>query len=208
MATQSLARTVDRIVASLAKHWLAALNAAMAVILGLGLLAPWLMLHGQERAGEVLYRAYGPTCHQLPERSFFLGGQHPWYTLPELTARLGYEAPLRYLGDPELGYKVAFCERDVAIYAGWLLGGLGFGLFRKRIKPLPWWGLVLLVLPMGIDGTIQLLGLGESNWWRRSVTGLLFALGIIWFVYPLLERGMAEAQTYTQRSMEEPGAER
>ena len=32
-----------------------------------------------------------------------------------------------FVGSPELGYKVAFCERDVAIYLAVLLAGLAYG---------------------------------------------------------------------------------
>lgn len=199
---QNLTRAVDRFILWLTGHWLAAVNGFLALMLGLALLAPWLMLHGQTRAGELLYLAYAPLCHQLPERSFFVGGRAPWYTLNQLTALLRYEPPLRYLGNPQLGYKMAFCERDAAIYVGWLAGGLAFALFRRRLKPLPWWGLILSTVPMGVDGMLQLLGLLQSNWFRRSVTGLLFGVGIIWLVYPLLERGMNEAHESMLHSRE------
>jgi hypothetical protein len=36
---------------------------------------------------------------------------------------------------------------------------------------------------------VQLFGFYESDWLRRSLTGLIYALGTIWFVYPQLEEG-------------------
>lgn len=206
METQSLARFINRLILFVTRHWLALASGVLAAVLGLAFLAPWLMLHGFAGAGTLLYLAYQPMCHQLPERSFFLGGPQPWYTLAELSQHLGYEAPPRFIGDPELGYKVAFCERDTSIYAGWLLGGIVFGLFRRRFRSLPWQGLLLLSLPMGVDGLVQLFGILESTWMRRTVTGLLFGLAVIWFAYPLLERGMNEAHEIAKSSLEESDA--
>ncbi len=200
----------------IARHWLALANAVMLLVLGLAVLAPWLMAHGQADAGNLIYWLYRLLCHQLPERSFFLGGPRAAYSLAELDAHLGYEAPLRWIGDAQLGYKVAFCERDTAIYTGWLLAGLAFGLLRRRgwftnrdgrltnrpYGALSWRGLVLSMLPIAIDGTGQLLGFWESTWWLRVITGLLFAAGTVCFAYPWIEQGMKDAQEIALHSLE------
>jgi uncharacterized membrane protein len=39
---------------------------------------------------------------------------------------------------------------------------------------------------MAVDGLTQLAGLRESNWALRTLTGALFGLGTLWFVYPYL----------------------
>lgn len=200
---------IHRLILAITRHWLAMANGAMALVLGLAFLAPWLMAHGLPWAGQVLYLAYRPLCHQLPERSFFLGGLRAAYTLQELDAHLGYEAPLRWIGDAELGYKMAFCERDAAIYAGWLLGGLAYGLVRRRGRftsregRLPWQAMVALAAPMVVDGLGQLVGAWESTWWMRVFTGMLFALGTVAFVYPVIDRAMQEAQQIARQSLEE-----
>lgn len=203
-------RLLTRFIAWVTRHWLALVNAVLALILGLAFLAPWLMLHDHTGAGQLLYLAFRPLCHQLPERSFFLGGPRPWYSLENLSENLGLPPDSvlpRYVGNLELGYKVAFCERDTAIYAGWLLGGLVFGLLRRRLKPLPWQVLVLFaILPMALDGGIQLLGVLESDWFRRSLTGLLFGIGTIWFTFPFLESGMNDAHAVALRDLEESRA--
>ncbi len=201
--TRTAVRIVNRLILFITRHWVALVNAAMALILGLAFLAPWLMEHGYAGAGQMLYLLFKPTCHQLPERSFFVGGARPWYSLGQLTARLGFEPPLRFIGDAQLGYKVAVCERDVAIYAGWLLGGLAFGLLRRRIKQLPWPWFLAFLAPMAVDGLLQLSGVVESDWFRRSATGLLFGVGVIWLAFPWLEQGMNEARDIVLRSLED-----
>lgn len=201
-----MVRAINRLILFITRHWLALVNLAMALVLALALLAPALMLSGQTAAGQLVYLVYRPLCHQLPERSFFLGGPKAVYSLAEMSAHLGYEAPARWIGDAQLGYKMAFCERDAAIYAGWVLAGLAFALVRGRLRSLPWQGLVLSMLPMAVDGTGQLFGAWESNWWMRAVTGLLFALGTVWFSFPYIEEGMKGAQGIALRSLEDGDA--
>lgn len=41
----------------------------------------------------------------------------------------------------------------------------------------PIWFLLVLLVPMIVDGTLQLLKLYESNNWRRLITGMLFGYG-------------------------------
>ena len=56
-------------------------------------------------------------------------------------------------GDEVIGYKVALCQRDVAIYAAMLVAGIVFALFRDNIKPLPllvW--LLIGIVPIAVDG--------------------------------------------------------
>ncbi len=185
------------------RHWLALVNTLLALLLGLSLLAPVLMLHDQAGLGNLLYLLFRPSCHQLPERSFFLGGPQIAYTLAELTERVGFEVPLRFVGSPQVGYKLAYCQRCAGIYAGWFLAGLAFIAVRRRLKRLPWVALILLALPMAIDGGMQLFGVFESIWQRRLVTGLLFGIGVVWFAFPMIEAGMSNAREDIQRGLEE-----
>ncbi len=197
---------IQRLILAITRHWLAVVNGAMGLVLGVALLAPWLMLHGAPGAGQLIYLVYRPLCHQLPERSFFLGGPRAAYTLPELNAHLGYQAPARWIGDAELGFKMAFCERDAAIYAGWLAAGLAFGLVRRRFKGLSWRVMVALAVPITVDGVGQLFGAWESTWWMRVVTGVLFAVGTVGFAYPYIEQAMKEAEAVALRSLEDSDA--
>ncbi len=164
-------RAVDHVVGRVAQHWLAAVNVLAGLYAGLPLLAPWLVANGHSTLAAPIYFVYRFVCHQRPERSFFL-----------------------------FGHQVAYCQRDLAIYTGVFVLGLVFALVRRRLRPLSWRGVVLLSLPMMLDGTTQLVGLRESTWQLRLATGVLFALAVVWFVYPRLEQGFAEiSAVLTQR---------
>lgn len=109
------------------------------------------------------------------------------------------------------GYKTALCERDVAIWGSFLLFGLLFSVFRKKIKPLPWylWGL-LAILPAGLDGGSQLLGflvdifpdmtiIRESTPLLRTLTGSMFGVFTGWFLYPRIEDTMAGTRRFMKK---------
>jgi uncharacterized membrane protein len=146
----------------------------------------------------LIYTVYRPACHQLPERSFFHFGPQTSYSLDELWAMgelSGTEdifARQRFLGSVEVGFKMALCERDVALYGGLLVGGLVFGLIRRWLRPLSllWYG--ICALPMAIDGGTQLFLLRESNWILRTLTGGLLGLASVWMLYPRLEEAFVE----------------
>ncbi|MFP3897080.1 MAG: DUF2085 domain-containing protein [Anaerolineales bacterium] len=183
------------------EHWLFMANLAVALYLGLPLLAPVLMHAGHEDPARLIYLLFRPLCHQLPERSFFLYGARWTYSYDQLIQITGQMVPQRYIGDPQIGYKVAMCQRCVAIYLSMLLFGLLFGIARKYLKPLPIRVLFAIIAPLAIDGLGQLVGLWTSTWLSRTITGGLFGLGCIWFAYPYLERGMTEIQGETAKTL-------
>jgi len=119
-----------------ARHWLLLLNVALGIFVALPLLAPLLMAQGHTQAAGTIYSLYRVTCHQEPYRSYFLAGPRMTYSKAELEA-LTPERPLAaFVGSPQMGYKMAYCERDAATYAVLLLAGLGFGLVRRRLPRL------------------------------------------------------------------------
>jgi uncharacterized membrane protein len=66
--------------------------------------------------------------------------------------------------------QMPFCTRDVGIFAG-LMIGFTYALGRRIELTLP---LILLSLvPIGIDGTVQLLTDYESTNTKRVITGLI-----------------------------------
>lgn len=175
-----------RLLEPVARRWLALANSAAALFLALPFLAPVLVRSGRTDLADVIYRAYLLTCHEWPFRAYFLFGPQGTYTAAELRAR-GVDAIYAFRGSPELGYKVAFCARNVAIYAAVLAGGLGYARLRGAARPLSLPAYLVLISPMAVDGLSQLVGWRESRWELRTLTGLLFGLASVWLLYPRLD---------------------
>jgi uncharacterized membrane protein len=184
---------LDRQIDRLARHWLAAFNLLIGVYLLLPFLAPLLMVSGAPQVGRLIYLVYRPACHQLPERSIFFFGPETTYTLEDLWALDVVDpaddiyARQRFLGAIEVGYKVALCQRDLALYGGLFAGGLLYALLRRRLRPLPLLAYLLCLVPMAIDGGSQLIGLRESTPLLRLLTGGLLGLASVWMLYPRLQ---------------------
>ncbi len=200
-----MAASIDLMVAGLARHWLAVFNTLVGIFFVLPFLAPVFMHVGLTGIGHLIYVVYSPTCHQLPERSYFLFGPQVVYTVPQLEASHAIPAGLnlvqreflRWAGSPALGYKVAVCERDNAIYGAIFLAGLVFVPIRnryrragRRIPKLPFWAYALMLVPIAIDGFTQLFGWRESDWLLRGITGALFGLATVWLAYPYVQEAM------------------
>jgi len=191
------ARRVDGVVIWIARHWLALFNSVVGVYLLLPVVAPALASAGLTAQASLIYSAYSVTCHQLPDRSYFLFGERPLYSLSALQAEgLEEDAGLfqrrRFRGNEASGYKIAICQRDVAIYGSVVLAGLLFGLLRGRMRSPSLKIYLLLLVPMALDGLSQLFGLRESNWWLRTVTGGLFGGASVWLAYPYLDAAMRD----------------
>ncbi len=150
-------------------------------------LAPILMAIGWSGAGKALYFIYSFLCHQLPERSYFLFGHQFTYSLPEIQAAWrNTNNPLilrQFIGNSEMGWKVAWSDRMVSMFTStWIFGLLWFPL-RRRLKKLPFWGLVLFLLPMALDGTTHFVsdfwgigqGFRDTNLWLASLTNHVFS---------------------------------
>jgi uncharacterized membrane protein len=200
------ARFGDRIVLGIARHWVALFSLALFIYVGLPFLAPVLMQVGATGPARVIYLVYSPACHQLPDRSYFLFGQSPVYSLDELESSSvlpgsGLLERRRYIGDEMLGWKVALCERDVAIYGAMLIAGIIFALLRSRVRRLALPVFVLFVIPIAVDGLTQLFGLRTSNWWLRTITGALFGAGVVWLVYPYIQESMDDIRASIEKKL-------
>lgn len=187
-----LSAIVIRIVVAVAKHWPFLITVAFAIQAVLPILAPVLMATGHVAAARLIYTLYTPFCHQLPERSFFLFGPQATYTLHELEALVGSDVPLRYIGNPAIGFKMAVCQRDIATYLALWGASLAFIPLRRRLRPLPIKFFILLCVPMAIDGFGQLLMLWKSTSFSRVVSGALFGIACVWLSYPYIEAGMQD----------------
>lgn len=212
--TRDVVIALDRGILVFARHWLLVFNLFIFTYVGLPFLAPVLMNAGLAGPARVIYSIYWPLCHQLGYRSWYLFGEQAVYPRDVFSTYTGIDpndiaAAKTFLGDARMGYKVAFCQRDVAIYAAILLGGVGFGLpfVRGRLKPLHWlpWALIGLG-PIGLDGFSQLfsqfpynalaifswLPTRESTPLLRTLTGGLFGLANVWLAYPYVEESMRD----------------
>lgn len=236
---------IDRIFYTLARRWLLFFNLALAVYVGLPMLAPVLMNAGLTAPAALLYRIYSPMCHQLASRSFFLFGEQPAYpraiagsdltpieaympTIPEFANASPdpeqwstFLIPARaFRGNEQMGYKMALCQRDIGIYLSMLIGGLIYGVLRRRgpVRPMPFWLFLIIGLGpialdgfsqlfsqmfigLGIDGLAQLLPLRESSPLLRSLTGMIMGLSVVWLIYPRLDEQFTATADDMERRM-------
>lgn len=170
----------------LERNWFWLFSGLYAVFIGLPFLAPVFMQMGWETPARWIYTMYSFLCHQLPQRSFFLFGPKVMYSLEEIQAVWPVDNPLvlrQFIGTPEMGWKVAWSDRMVSMYTSVLLFAWLWWPFRKRIRALPWWGLVLFLLPMAVDGTTHLIsdalygvdrGFRYTNEWLAVLTNNAF----------------------------------
>ena len=178
---------LKRVVLGIARHWLLFVNLLIAVWVLLPWLAPVFMNLGWSSAAKVVYFLYSFQCHQLPERSYFLFGRQAMYSLAEIqSAWQNTTDPLilrQFIGNPEMGWKVAWSDRMVSMYTSILFGGLLYGLVRKRQKSIAFWTLAILLLPMVIDGGTHMIsdlagigqGFRDTNIWLQILTNNTFS---------------------------------
>jgi uncharacterized membrane protein len=236
---RSLVISIDRFIYWLARHWVAVFSGLAAIYVGLPILAPILMNSGATGPARAIYTLYSPMCHQMASRSFFLFGEQPAYPraiagsdltpieayMPQIPEFQGvptepeawplFLRPARaFVGNEQMGYKMALCERDIAIYGFVLIGGIFYGLLRRRwkIPALPLWAFLIFGMgPIALDGFSQLFSqygtaseslsflnnifsLRESTPFLRTFTGALFGLTLVWMAYPQIDNGMRETE--------------
>lgn len=95
----------------------------------------------------LIYAAFSPVCHQVPERCLFING-----------------SPL------------AVCSRCLGIYLGFSAGTILYPFLRRFSKPfLPATSIFVLVsLPIGLDTAGNFLGLWTSPMGPRLAAGLIW----------------------------------
>jgi uncharacterized membrane protein len=227
---------LDKQILGFARHWAAVVAILAALYAGIPFAAPIAMHVGQTRIADVIYAVYGPpVCHQMAFRTWFLFGDQVAYPrklagapggafedyarndpafanidVNTLNAALVYAAR-DFRGNAQMGWKVALCERDVAIYGSIALFGFIFSILRKlkvKVPYLPFWAYLLIAIaPIGLDGFSQLFanppfnGFGlsfypirESTPLLRTLTGALFGIGNAWLAFPYIDDSMKETQ--------------
>ena len=169
-------QALDRNVRAVLRQWPWLMSGLLAVYAGLPWLSPLLRSWGYERLGRALFRMYTTLCHQLPERSFFVGG-----------------------------YQLCYCHRCTALYTGLLLLSVLYALGRWQ-RAISTRLLLLLALPIIVDGVWHMLNdvlpalglrsadnaVGSLNFWLRMLTGVLFSIGVVLWAYPRFQRELGQ----------------
>jgi uncharacterized membrane protein len=119
--------------------------------------APAARAGGWAGLSTVLYQAFHPVCHQMPERSFHFEG-----------------------------YPLAVCARCAGLYAGALLGLLLYTLARPLTRtdapPRAW--VIWSALPTTIDFLLGVTGLWENTHWSRFLTASVLGASAAFYVVP------------------------
>ena len=84
----------------------------------------------------------------------------------------------QFVGNPNVGWKVAWSDRMISLYGGIWLFGLLWSLIAKRDKKVSVWVFIFLALPMALDGTTHLVsdlnglfqGFRYTNDWLVALT--------------------------------------
>lgn len=124
----------------------------------LNFLAPYLASLKNPLAGYI-YLFFKPTCHQLAKRSIFL-----W------------------------GHQMGVCARCSGFWFFAMMAGYIFAIipYDKKSKPMkPIW-LLIGILPLALDGSMQFVGIYESTNISRIVTGAIAGAVAIVFAYSRL----------------------
>jgi len=184
---------------------------ALFIFLFFAFLAPVLMKYEITKMGRIIYRIYSNFCHQFAHRSWFLFGEQVFYPayseegsgIRSLNEVFGVfaenvQGSREIIGNESTGYKVAICQRDVAIYGAMLVFAFIFHFSQNRIKKVPFWVWFLMaIVPIGVDGFWQLISSAnlsiinisshESTPLLRSITGCMFGIFTGWYLYPAIE---------------------
>ena len=166
----------------LASHWFAIFLGIYGLWVFAPFLAPVFMNIGWTGAGKVVYFIYSFFCHQLPERSFFWFGEKTMYSLSEIQEVWQNTAnPMilrQFIGNESMGWKVAWSDRMISFYTSvWFFALLWYPM-RRKIKPISWWGFIILLLPLAVDGGTHAisdfagigLGFRDTNTWLVTLT--------------------------------------
>lgn len=110
-----------------------------------------------QNISDIIYFNFHFLCHQMPERSLFI-----------------------------FGNKMPVCIRCAGIYFGFLIGTIIYPFIRGlETRDIPHkWILIIALLPVGIDGLTQLVGLRQSTNDLRVVTGMILGVLSAFFIVP------------------------
>ncbi len=127
--------------------------AVMSLIIG----APLAFKAGHPVLGQAIYRGFSYVCHQIPERSFFIGE-----------------------------HQFAVCARCTGLYAGFTLATVVYPLVRslRQIEaPARKW-LFIAAAPLAIDFTLGYTGIWNNTHFSRFATGALLGAVAVLYIMP------------------------
>jgi uncharacterized membrane protein len=159
---RALVSAAEATSAALERHWLILVNLICVLLVGGALAVPLLYAVGWQAPAAGLFASYHLICAQIPSHSYFL-----------------------------FGYQLGLCARNLAIFGSALVGSIGYRAVRTWLPPIGWSLWLLTVVPMALDGGIQLVGWRESTWELRTLTGIIFGLGVCWVILPSIEPGVS-----------------
>lgn len=180
--TRSSSSPLASLAASVARNWIVWFVLVTGVWVALPWLAPVFMRLGWDGIARAVYAFYSFQCHQMPQRSFFLLGRETMYGLSTIQSvwrdTIDPLVLRQFVGNAEMGYKVAWSDRMVSAYSSIPLAALVWWGLRKHIRPLSFLGMIALMAPMAIDGATHMLsdlaGIGEGfrygNEWLARLT--------------------------------------
>ena len=184
--TSANVRSKPSVFQRISSHWFGTFLIVYGLWVFFPFLAPVFMQLGWTGAGKAVYFIYSFFCHQLPERSFFWFGEKTMYSLSEVqSVWKNTDNPMilrQFIGNQSMGWKVAWSDRMISFYTSvWMFAAIWYP-FRRRIKPLSWWGFALLLLPLVLDGGTHAIsdfagigsGFRDTNTWLALLTNHAF----------------------------------
>ena len=170
----------------LKKNWFYLFSLGYGLFVSLPFVAPILMKLELPFLAKLIYTAYSVLCHQLPQRSYFIFGEKFMYSLIEIQSIWQVtNDPLvlrKIIGNPEMGWKVAWSDRMVFMYSSILFLAWFWYPLRRKLTNIPLWGLILFIAPMALDGINHTIsdfagigqGFRDSNEWLVRLTNYSF----------------------------------
>lgn len=155
------------------------------------------------------YQMLSATCHQKISRSLCIFSD---FGIGDCTSQSGIfidskndRIQTAVIVDGKIGYKMPVCARDFGLYGAILLTALIYPLFRKiedaRVMPVLW--LILAIVPLALDGGVQMLSdLGwvpfayESTNLIRVLTGVIAGGAASVYAIPLLMNMFGDDNKY------------
>lgn len=133
---------------------------------------------------------YAPLCHQLTSRSLCYFPEKGSVEDCFSTSQFSESKESVVTKNGLIGYKFPVCSRDLGIYLFMLIGGIVFAfrnkLDSKEIPPAIW--LIVALVPIGIDGGGQFIGLWESTNMIRLITGAIAGFAVPFYLIPMMNR--------------------